>query len=106
MMDDLHRPRRLPERMPDDPLQIPDDPLQIELDLVSALRLTAAPPQAWIQAAIAIPTTLADLAAIDRLIDDTGFRAAFAADARRAIIDAGLDPSPPLVHAVRERLGP
>ncbi len=96
-MEDPHWRLRLLEGMT-------EDPLQPELDIAAALRLTASPPAAWIEAAIAIPATLADLDAIDRLVEDAAFRAAFAADARRALADAGLEPSPPLVHAVRERL--
>ncbi len=75
-----------------------------ELELAAALRTTAAPPQAWIDAAVAIPAMLADLDAIDRLVASGEFRAAFAADPEYALRGAGLEPSVPLATAVRERL--
>lgn len=80
------------------------DELNREIELAAALRTTAAPPQAWVDAAVAIPAMLADLDAIDRLVASGAFRAAFAADPERALTDAGLVPSVPLVAAVRERL--
>jgi len=80
------------------------DELHHEIELAAALRTTAAPPQAWIDAAVAIPAMLADLEAIDRLIASGEFRDAFAADPQRALQDAGLTPTVPLVAAVRERL--
>jgi hypothetical protein len=80
------------------------DDLNREIALAAALRTTAAPPQAWIDAAVAIPATLADLDAIDRLVAEGAFRDAFAADPARALSEAGLTPSVPLVAAVRERL--
>jgi hypothetical protein len=80
------------------------DELNHELELAAALRTTAAPPQAWIDAAVAIPAMLADLDAIDRLVASGEFRDAFAADPARALSEAGLEPSVPLVAAVRERL--
>lgn len=80
------------------------DELHREIELAAALRSTAAPPQAWIDAAVAIPATLADLEAIDRLVASGEFRDAFARDPLQALTDAGLVPSVPLVVAVRERL--
>jgi hypothetical protein len=78
--------------------------LNLEIELAAALRTTAAPPQAWIDAAVAIPATLADLESIDRLVASGEFRDAFARDPQQALQDAGLEPSVPLVAAVRERL--
>jgi hypothetical protein len=80
------------------------DDLNLEIELAAALRTTAAPPQAWIDAAVAIPATLADLDAIDRLVTSGDFRDRFAADPEQALTAAGLVPSVPLVSAVRERL--
>jgi len=80
------------------------DDLNHEIELAAALRTTAGPPQAWIDAAVAIPATLADLASIDRLVASGAFRDAFARDPQRALTDAGLEPSVPLLCAVRERL--
>jgi hypothetical protein len=82
---------------------MPDD-LNLEIELAAALRTTAAPPQAWVDAAVAIPATLADLDSIDRLVSSGAFRDAFATDPERALTEAGLTPSVPLVAAVRERL--
>jgi hypothetical protein len=78
--------------------------LNLEIELAAALRATAAPPQAWIDAAAAIPAMLTDLESIDRLVASGDFRDAFARDPERALVDAGLEPSVPLVAAVRERL--
>ena len=44
-----------------------DDPILIEAALADALKLTADAPAAWIEAAVLIPSTLGDLAAIERL---------------------------------------
>lgn len=95
-MEDHRRPPRLSEQMADE--------LNLEIELAAALRTTAAPPQAWVEAAAAIPAMLADLEAIDRLVAQGDFRAAFARDPDQALTDAGLTPSVPLVSAVRERL--
>jgi hypothetical protein len=80
------------------------DDLSEEIELAAALRATAAPPQAWIDAAAAIPAMLKDLEAIDRLVATGEFRDAFARDPAQALTEAGLTPSVPLVTAVRERL--
>jgi hypothetical protein len=80
------------------------DELDLEIELAAALRTTPAPPPAWIEAAVAIPAMLADLDAVDRLVAQGDFRDAFAQDPERALTDAGLTPSVPLVAAVRERL--
>jgi hypothetical protein len=80
------------------------DDLNREIELAAALRETAAPPQAWIDAAVAIPAMLADLDAVDGLVASGEFRDAFARDPQAALTDAGLVPSVPLVVAVRERL--
>jgi hypothetical protein len=82
-----------------------DDPLKPELDLVAALRLTAPPPAAWIEAAAQIPSTIGDLDAIERLLDSAAFRERFRIDPERAITEAGLEPSAALLGAVRERVG-
>jgi hypothetical protein len=81
-----------------------EDDLTNEIELAAALRTTSTPPQAWIDAAVAIPAMLADLASIDRLVASGAFRDAFAQDPERALTEAGLTPSVPLVSAVRERL--
>jgi hypothetical protein len=78
--------------------------LNLEIELAAALRATAAQPRAWIDAAAAIPAILPDLESVDRLVASGDFRAAFASDPQRALVDAGLTPSVPLVAAVRERL--
>jgi hypothetical protein len=81
-----------------------DDPLQIEADLVAALKLTAAPPPAWIRAAELIPSTLGDLETIERAVETDEFRHRFASDPYRAVQQAGLDPSEQLVHALQDWL--
>ncbi|HWC86402.1 MAG TPA: hypothetical protein VG388_07680 [Solirubrobacteraceae bacterium] len=81
-----------------------NDPLTPELEIIAALRMTAAPPQAWIDAAAMLPSTLGELAAIERVIARPEFRHAFALDPERTLADFGLPASPPLVTAVRERL--
>jgi hypothetical protein len=80
------------------------DPLAPETELVAALKLTAGPPQAWIEAAAMIPSTLGDLDAIERILDDPAFRETFAHDPHRAVEEAGLTPTGPLLAAVRDRL--
>jgi hypothetical protein len=80
-------------------------PLTPETELVAALRLTAAPPPAWVDAAAMIPSTLGDLDQLERLAADPSFRARFAADPAQAVERAGLTPSTPVLAALRERLG-
>jgi hypothetical protein len=75
-----------------------------DLDLIRALRLTAAPPQAWIDAAAMIPSTLGDLDRIEAVVADPGFRANFARDPAQALADEGLPSTAPVMAAVRERL--
>jgi hypothetical protein len=68
--------------------------------------MTAAPPDAWVQAACAIPDMLADLEAVERLAaDEDWFAPAFAADPDAALRRAGFAVSAPLRSAVRARLG-
>jgi len=81
-----------------------NDPLTPELELVEALRLTAAPPQAWIDAAAMLPATLGELDEIERILASPDFQTAFARDPERALADFGLPASSPLVSALRERL--
>lgn len=95
-MEDRGLPARLPTYMP--------DPLRIEADLVAALKLTAAPPQAWIDAAALLPSTLGDLAEIEQVVASPEFRRRFAADPHGAVAGVGLSPSEPLVRALQARL--
>ena len=81
------------------------DELQTEADLVAALKLTAGPPQAWIEAAALLPGTLGDLEQIERAIESPGFRERFARDPRSAVSQAGLEPSDELVAALKLQLG-
>jgi hypothetical protein len=78
-----------------------DDPIETEAMLADALKLTADAPEAWIQAAALIPSTLGDLAAIERLASDPAFRARFGEDEAGAVTDAGLEPTPALLAALR-----
>jgi hypothetical protein len=80
------------------------DPLRTEAELVAALKLTARPPRAWIDAASLIPSTLGDLADIERLVASAEFRERFASDPHGAVHGAGLTASGPLVAALRARL--
>jgi hypothetical protein len=75
-----------------------------EAKLIEALRASAAPPQAWIDAASLIPSTLGDLAALARLIDDPAFRERFDRDPRAAVRDAGLPDSELVLAELRARL--
>jgi hypothetical protein len=81
-----------------------DDSIETEAMLADALKLTAGAPEAWIQAAALIPSTLGDLAAIERLATDPAFRARFSEDEAGAVSDAGLEPSPAVLAALREHL--
>ncbi len=81
-----------------------DDPLATDLAVAQALRMTAMPPQAWIEAAAMLPSTLGDLDSIERLIALPSFREAFDRDPERALARAGLPASQPVVAALRERL--
>jgi hypothetical protein len=76
-----------------------------EVQLTEALRLTAAPSRAWIDAAALIPSTLGDLDALERLLEDPGFRDRFQRDPLAAVRDAGLPESEPVLSALRARLG-
>ena len=92
-MEDPRRPERLITYM--------SDPLRIEAELVAALKLTAAPPQAWIDAAALLPSTLGE---IEQLVASPEFRRRFAADPHAAVAGVGLSPSEPLVRALQARL--
>jgi hypothetical protein len=76
-----------------------------DLNLIRALGLTADPPQAWIDAAVMIPTTLGDLEKLEALVADTAFRAQFTRDPAQALLGAGLPATVPVLAAVRDRLG-
>jgi hypothetical protein len=80
------------------------DPLKQELELVAALKLTAPPPHAWIEAAAMIPSTVGDLDSIERIVASAGFRQRFDHDPHAALADVGLTPTEPLVAALRDRL--
>ena len=95
-MEDPRRSERLITYM--------SDPLRTEAELVAALKLTAAPPQAWIDAAALLPSTLGDLEEIEQLAASPEFRRRFAADPHAAVAGVGLSPSEPLVRALQARL--
>lgn len=76
-----------------------------EAKLIEALRTTAAPPRAWIEAASLIPSTLGDLAELERLIEDPAFRERFDRNPRAAVLDAGLPDSELVLAELRARLG-
>jgi hypothetical protein len=77
------------------------DALHSEAELVAALKLTAGPPDAWIEAAALLPSTLGDLDRIERAVGGSEFRAQFARDPHDALLQAGLEPSEQLVEALR-----
>jgi hypothetical protein len=81
-----------------------NDPLHTEAEIVAALKLTAGPPRAWIEAAAMIPSTLGDLSAIERAVASPEFRESFALDPSRAVEQAGLTSSERVVDALRDRL--
>ncbi|MEA2199402.1 MAG: hypothetical protein QOJ25_3453 [Solirubrobacteraceae bacterium] len=81
-----------------------DDLLTPELELVEGLRMTAAPPQAWIDAAAMLPSTLRELDEIEQLVTRQQAREAFVLDPERTLADLGVPASRPLVTALRERL--
>jgi hypothetical protein len=81
-----------------------DDPILINTAFADALKLTADAPAAWIEAAILIPSTLGDLAAIERLASDPEFRVRFQDDPTGAVTAAGLTATAPLLTALREHL--
>jgi hypothetical protein len=72
--------------------------------MVEALRLTATPPRAWIDAALEIPATLGDLASVERLLASPEFRSRFGESPDSAVRDAGLTATPALVAALRAEL--
>jgi hypothetical protein len=79
------------------------DALHTEAELVGALKLTASPPQAWIEVAALLPSTLGDLDRIERAVASAQFRQRFARDPHDAISQAGMEPSAQLVEALRAR---
>jgi hypothetical protein len=81
-----------------------DDPILIQAALAEALELTADAPAAWIEAAVLIPSTLGDLAELERLASDPEFRARFQDDPMGAVTAAGLTPTAPVLSALREHL--
>ena len=80
------------------------DPLQEEAALVAALRLTAGPPRAWIEAAPVLPTTVAEPGMVERAVNDQDFRERLANEAHDAPANAGLKASDELRAASRSRL--
>ena len=80
------------------------DRIDEEERLIEALRITSDPPQAWIDAAALIPSTLGSLASLEPLIASDEFRARFAASPESAIAEVGLPGSPALVAALRAQL--
>lgn len=80
------------------------DPLATERAIVKALKLTAPPPRAWVDAAAMLPTTLGDLGRLESAVASPEFRQRFAQDPDGALAAAGLPASPELVSAMRERL--
>lgn len=80
------------------------DPLHTEAELVAALKLTAGPPRAWVEAAAMIPATLGDLSEIEQAAASAEFRERFVRDPRAAVTQAGLHPSEQLIDALRARL--
>lgn len=81
-----------------------EDPLATERAIVKALKLTAPPPQAWVDAAALLPTTLGDLARLESAVNSPEFRRQFAEDPHAALTAAGLPASTELVAAMRDRL--
>ena len=81
-----------------------DDPVKAELELVAALKLTAAPPEAWVEAAALIPTMVGELATIEALIARPEFRERFALQPQDALTAEGLPATPTMVAAIRDRL--
>lgn len=79
------------------------DVLHTEAELVAALKLTARPPQAWIEAAALLGSTLGDLDRIEQAVGSPEFREWFQRDPHEAIVQAGLEPSEQLVEALRLR---
>ncbi len=80
------------------------DTIDTEMRLAAALKLTAAPPAAWIEAAAMIPSTIGDLDQIEQAVASAEFRERFALDPVDAVSQAGLEPSDRFVAALRERL--
>ena len=81
-----------------------DDPILTQAALADALKLTADAPAAWIEAAVLIPSTLGDLAELERLASDPEFRSRFLDDPTGAVTAAGLTPTAPLLTALREHI--
>lgn len=79
------------------------DALDSGAELAAALKLTAGPPHAWIEAAALLPSTLGDLDQIERAVGSPEFRERFERDPHDALLEAGLDPSEQLVAAIRTR---
>jgi hypothetical protein len=66
-------------------------------------RLPPAPP-GWVSAAVELPRARSALAAIDAELTGDPERAAETAALERALAEAGLEPAPELVRALRRRL--
>jgi hypothetical protein len=62
-------------------------------------------PTGWVAAAMELPRTRRELdAVIERASEDARFRSALTVDATTALRDAGFEPTPALVEALRRRL--
>jgi hypothetical protein len=75
--------------------------------LAALLRELAEPPRAWIEAAVLLPESRAMLDEIvARAEADAAYRAKTLAGLEQALRDAGHEPEPSLVAALRARLKP
>ena len=76
-----------------------------EIKLGQLLRALPPAPEAWVKAAQELPLARLGLDDIvERARADQEFRRALIADLEQALADAGYEPDPYLVEAVRERL--
>ena len=80
-----------------------------EIKLGQLLRALPPAPEAWVRSAQELPLArlrLDDMLeeVVERARADQDFRRALIADLEQALADAGYEPDPSLVEAVRERL--
>lgn len=73
--------------------------------IAGLLRLLPPVPDGWIEAAQELPSALAGIdALVARATEDAAYRARVVEGLEQALLDAGLEPSPAVVEALRHRL--
>jgi hypothetical protein len=85
-----------------------DSPRESDEEVLGRLLATLPPPpEGWVEAAASLPETRRDAERIVELVEeDQEFREAAVSDLSAALLQAGYEPTPPLLAQIRARLDP